>query len=392
MTGLKVTYFASTDLLSRRANSLQIMKMCSALAHWTHHVTLVNFCSIRAKPDSASLSSFYSVATSFNVRNIFSLKQTNALSFLAATLFQLIYTYLYLRKAKPNFVFGRSLPAVWLSSVLGCETAFETHYPVWESRLHRIIFNHLLKSRGLRKIIVITEALKRDYLKRYPELKPSLFLVLPDAADEINTAVLVASPLRGKAGSQGGLNIGYAGSLYHGKGIELILKLASILPNDNFHIFGGEDKEVSRYERWASARAVTNIFFYGFLCQKNLDNFIQSLDICLLPIQNMMLGAPSKSKKTKNLSPYTSPMKLFQYMAHGKAIISSDLPVLREVIDESLAHFATPDDPLAWAAEIEILRDESLRAQLGEKAQSRQKKQFTWKQRARSLLEAVEVF
>jgi len=85
-------------------------------------------------------------------------------------------------------------------------------------------------------------------------------------------------------------------------------------------------------------------------------------------------------------------MKLFQYMAHGKAIISSDLPVLREVIDESLAHFATPDDPLAWAAEIEILRDESLRAQLGEKAQSRQKKQFTWKQRARSLLEAVEVF
>ena len=80
---------------------------------------------------------------------------------------------------------------------------------------------------------------------------------------------------------------------------------------------------------------------------------------------------------------------MFHYMAHGKTIISSDLPVLREILDESFARFATPDETLSWAYQIEALRDERLRQHLGEMAQKKQQEDFTWEKRALRLLDAI---
>ena len=38
------------------------------------------------------------------------------------------------------------------------------------------------------------------------------------------------------------------------------------------------------------------------------------------------------SKNNLNISTFTSPLKLFEYMAHKKSIIASDLPVIREIL------------------------------------------------------------
>jgi hypothetical protein len=49
-----------------------------------------------------------------------------------------------------------------------------------------------------------------------------------------------------------------------------------------------------------------------------------------------------------------SPMKMFDYMAAGRAIISSDLPVLQEVLNEQNAVFCSPDAPDQWEQALEI--------------------------------------
>jgi glycosyltransferase involved in cell wall biosynthesis len=86
-----------------------------------------------------------------------------------------------------------------------------------------------------------------------------------------------------------------------------------------------------------------------------------------------------------------SPLKTFEYMASGKAILCSDLPALREVLaHEQTALLCKPDDPQCWKAALERLRDEpGLRQRLGERAKSEFEAKYTWKARAENVLRGI---
>ena len=101
-----------------------------------------------------------------------------------------------------------------------------------------------------------------------------------------------------------------------------------IFKDIDFHIIGGLEKDI---EIWKDKIKSKNVFFYGYVPHKEVSKYINSLDICLLPNQKVVLAHGAESGGI-NISGYTSPLKLFEYMSHRKAIISSDLPVLREVL------------------------------------------------------------
>jgi glycosyltransferase involved in cell wall biosynthesis len=79
-------------------------------------------------------------------------------------------------------------------------------------------------------------------------------------------------------------------------------------------------------------------------------------------------------------------MKLFEYLASGRAVLSSDLPVFREVLTPEVALLLPPDEPERWEAALLQLKDnETLRLQLGRR--SREKAgQFSWEVRAENML------
>jgi glycosyltransferase involved in cell wall biosynthesis len=85
-------------------------------------------------------------------------------------------------------------------------------------------------------------------------------------------------------------------------------------------------------------------------------------------------------------SAFTSPLKLFEYMASGRPIVASDLPSLREVLrHEENALLAEPGNPQALVAGIQRIKDD---AALGQRlaAQARADvAQFTWARRAERL-------
>ena len=83
-------------------------------------------------------------------------------------------------------------------------------------------------------------------------------------------------------------------------------------------------------------------------------------------------------------------MKMFEYMAAGRAILSSDLPVLREVIDGSMAVFCPPEDVGSWVGALgSLLGDLQRRQALGESAR-RAAQRYTWANRARNALERFD--
>jgi glycosyltransferase involved in cell wall biosynthesis len=111
------------------------------------------------------------------------------------------------------------------------------------------------------------------------------------------------------------------------------------------------------------------------------------MDILLSPTQHKMGIAGGATTSSE----WTSPLKLFEYMASGKAIIASDLPAIREVIDSGVnGLLVAPDDIDAWAKSLRRLEsDPKLRSSLGHCAFKTVIKKYTWKRRAQKVISNI---
>ncbi len=83
-------------------------------------------------------------------------------------------------------------------------------------------------------------------------------------------------------------------------------------------------------------------------------------------------------------------MKMFEYMACGRAILSSDLAAIGEVLSDRNAVLCPPEDAGAWASALDgLLADAPRRDTLAQNA--RQDAQaYTWLERERKALEGFE--
>lgn len=86
-----------------------------------------------------------------------------------------------------------------------------------------------------------------------------------------------------------------------------------------------------------------------------------------------------------------SPLKLFEYMAAGRAIVVSDLPVLRDVVRDGVdTIMCEPENTVAWSdALCRLAADPGLRTRLGRAARAEFLRAHTWVARARAALEGV---
>jgi glycosyltransferase involved in cell wall biosynthesis len=111
-----------------------------------------------------------------------------------------------------------------------------------------------------------------------------------------------------------------------------------------------------------------------------------SVDVLLMPYQQSV----SIGIQGHDTARWMSPMKMFEYLAAGVPIISSDLPVLREVLENGKnALLANPEDAAQWVAALDLLISNSDYANsIGEFAHQQYKAKYTWLSRAGALLAA----
>jgi glycosyltransferase involved in cell wall biosynthesis len=114
---------------------------------------------------------------------------------------------------------------------------------------------------------------------------------------------------------------------------------------------------------------------------------LHAFDVLVAPYQKQVFvqgGAET--------SAVMSPLKLFEYMSTGRAIVCSDLPVLREVMHaDHNALLVRPDDAAAWVSAVERLSDPQLRHRLGSAAREQFLAHHTWRARAQAALSGVLV-
>jgi glycosyltransferase involved in cell wall biosynthesis len=104
------------------------------------------------------------------------------------------------------------------------------------------------------------------------------------------------------------------------------------------------------------------------------------MDVLLLPNQDklMVMG--------EDIGKFTSPLKLFEYMASGRAIVASDLPVIREVLDENSAYLADSSDEKMWLEAIKSIRKDPADAERRALKAKKEAEKYTWKSRAARMI------
>jgi glycosyltransferase involved in cell wall biosynthesis len=90
-----------------------------------------------------------------------------------------------------------------------------------------------------------------------------------------------------------------------------------------------------------------------------------------------------------NVTPYASPLKLFEYMALGRAIVAPDQPNIREIVsDGAEALLFDPGEPRSLYAAVERLcLDAALRERLGVAASAAiERRGFLWERNAQRVV------
>ena len=282
------------------------------------------------------------------------------------------FLFRFLNK-KSDLIYGRFLHGCYLAAFLKNKVIFESHESLLDmKRLRYFVFKQLVKSKSFEKLIVISHALKNIYLKK-KFLQNIEIQVAHDGADEVNNLKTKAK----LSGNEENLKVGYVGHLYRGKGMEIINSIADKFNDEvNFHIIGGTESDINTWKKKIKHK---NVFFYGHICHNEVGNYINALDICLLP--NQKIVEPYGGKDTKvNISGYTSPLKLFEYMSHSKPIIASNFPVIREVLNEKNSILVDCDDINGWVNSIKKLHDINIRQSIANQALADFHK-YSWKNR-----------
>ncbi len=369
---MRILYVSLSYVPSRRASSVQVMKMCAALSARGHDVVLVAKASDEPSARGLGDHAFYGVPATFAIEKLARPPRRGGGLVYAVSMVRRVIS----ARGRVDLVYGRDLAGAAVASMLGLPFLFEAH-AMPSATWQRVLLRRVLAAPSCRGVVAISEALRRDLLdaKLVPARTPTL--VAHDACDpdfgHAPRATLGTPP-----------RIGYVGNLYRGRGVELVVELARRMPACRFELIGGSDADLARL---LGEQAPANLVLHGFVPPARLAGIYATLDVLLMPFPREGVRALGASDTSR----WCSPMKMFEYMASGVPIVASDLPVLGEILaDGRNALIAPAGDAAAWEAAIDrLLGDAALRVGVATRAQQELRRDHTWSTRAEHVMHGL---
>ncbi len=384
---LRILYFADIRFPLERANGIQTMETCWALAARGHTVSLV------VRPDTHSPARdpfrFYGLAP--EPRLIIErapvsgpglpplARRVGYLAFAAGRALGAGRADLVMTRDLTTAAFllrlpGRT-PLVYESHGYAPEVAaalpdmLSTATAPSAGKLRRLAAREAHVWRSAEGYVTITQGLAANLTKR---LGPRQRLAVVHDGARLDGTLPASGPPAAP------VTVVYAGHLYKWKGVDVLLDALAQTPGVRAVIVGGQEGESDkpRLEAQASELGLGDrITFTGPVPRSGVPGWLARADILVLPNLTSPLSTHA-----------TSPLKLFEYMAAGRAIVASDLPSIREILtDDVSAVLVAPGDAAALAQGIRRLAgDAALRARLAAAA-TRAVAEYSWDERAARL-------
>jgi glycosyltransferase involved in cell wall biosynthesis len=405
---MRIAVVAPTYLPSRRANTIQVMKVCQALIVLGHSVRLAvplpcssssefedGFLPLQSGSQQGKypwelIAEHYGLQHRFDIEWLPSARPWRSYDFA-------LRAVLWARRWAAELLYTRHPQTAALASLLGMAAILEVH-DLPRRRMAGRLLRLFCLGKGAQRLVVISRALAMElnHRLRLASRAADFLLVAPDGVDlqryanlpqprEARHQLLLLGTIQPPLPPER-FTAGYSGHLYAGRGIDLLLAIAKDLAAIDFLVVGGEPKQVESLRLRVSQMGLQNVFVSGFVPNAHLPLYQAACDVLLMPYQRHVSASSGG-----DIAPYLSPMKAFEYLACGRVILSSDLAVLREVLNERNAILLPPEDKEAWMTALQTVASDPQRyMNLAEQAR-RDSQQYAWEARMQRILEGIRV-
>jgi glycosyltransferase involved in cell wall biosynthesis len=374
---MKIACITSSVIPSNTANSIQAMKVCHTLKELDNDVQL--WIPEYKKGSWEELAHVYGLRTAFPVHWLPFLRGLKLYDF----------SWQAVRKAcrwGADVIYTWSLQAAVFALLCGKTAVMEFHdFPMGKLGPH--LFRLYISSPKKKLTLTTTRALADGIEKRYDvRFNPDELQIAPNGVElERYQNLPEAAEARQALGLREGLTVGYSGHFYRGRGMEVLLELAKGLPEINFLWMGGREEDIAPWQEELQRLELDNVTITGFIPNSQLPSYQAAADILLMPYSREISGSSGG-----NIARVINPMKMYDYLASGRAIAASNIPVFHEVLSEKNVVFCKPEDPQDWIKAVSSLaKDKQKRARLGRQAKA-DAAQYTWKRRAATSLKMLQ--
>lgn len=373
---MKIIYIVNTLMPTDKAHGYQISKTCEKFATFGNDVEL--WAPDRKNHVADDLFDYYGLKRNFEIKKIacpdviFLGRYIGSFAFYAQTLF-FSAKLLFKKIKKGSLIYSRDIFPLFIFKLRGFDVVYNAHN--WSKKMKWFIKTFL--GRNL-KIVCNSEGTKKQITK---DGFINLIAVpngvdleeFDNLGDKFEIRKTLELPIDKKI-------VMYVGHLYEWKGVGVVLESAKLLRNREdilFLIIGGDEEERKEYSVKIASEDAKNVTFFGQKPKKEIPKYLKSADVLLLP----------NIATTEESINYTSPIKMFEYMASGVPILASRLPSIMEVLHKENALLMEQNNPHALAQGVEkLLSDQVFAERLAANAKKDIKK-YTWDSYAHKILD-----
>jgi glycosyltransferase involved in cell wall biosynthesis len=290
------------------------------------------------------------------------------------------------RRHRPDVLYERYnlylLAGVWLKRLTGMPMLLEVNSPlVHERSRFGGLANQRLASwiervtwRSADRALPVTNVLA-GFLRNAGVAEERITVIQNGVGKEFLSDAAQGAAIRQRFGLDDAVVLGFTGFVREWHGLERVIELiADSDPLLKLHfLIVGDGPAIPELQRLAASRGVDRrVIFAGLVPRHDIVAYVAAFDVALQP----------------QVVSYASPLKLFEYMALGRAIVAPSTPNICEVLSDREAVLFDPADPAAFRRAVEQLcHDAGLRARLGKAAREAIDRQgLTWANNARRIV------
>lgn len=384
---MRIIYLANSRIPTEKAHGTQIIKMCEALFRSGAELELV--ISNRRNWIKEDVFAFYDITSRFNIKKIFVFDAirifNNSFGFILQSISFATSSIIYLKKIKyRGIIYSRDYFILAMLSIFG---KYKLYYEIhtWSEKINW--FRRYLFSRVY--FVAISDGIKKELIQF--GVDENKILVAPDGVD-LNSfsqisddKIILRKELSLPAERKIIAYIGKFTTMGQAKGVELIFSAFKEVLSRNtmayLLVVGLDEVEVGHVKQILSGLGIhaKNYLLVGHVNKKQVIKYEKAVD-------TLLMAYPDK----KHYRLYMSPLKMFEYMASGVPIISTDLPAVREVLNENNALLVKPDSTESLVTGImKILNENKFAETISQNALVDIEK-YTWDQRSASILQFIK--